>query len=310
MKPLRISLAMNWMNDGSVANYVGDHAVAESWAKYLQRREDVDFVTVCGPRTPYALMIGIDVCIHFWPWPYSFVYGAKNLLYLQNAFGPEFHPQGTVGVFNAVKDGFDGHIFTSEKLRQNCGPQETAGTVIPFAADPEIFTYHPNEKFAHPVSFVGSDIRGDVANERYLAPAIPHGLVIYGGPWRDPKFQACHRGRLSAEDLPKVYSSSRVCLNVTHPEHVKNGTVNSRIYEILACGGSVLSDQAPKGLDDCCFSDDKDGWDGYWADLLAMFSHDTPSPLLAIECRRKAILANHTYEKRMDDLMTYLKEIL
>lgn len=318
---MKITLAMNWLNDGTVANVVGDALVADAWKKYLLRRDDVEEVRIHSPKDGNVIY-DTDVVIHFWPEPGMLMHPtAKNILYIQNAFGPEFHPDGTVGVFKSVADRFDGYIYPSETLMRNCG---RAGLVLPFGVDHEEFTYQPDAKYDLPVTFVGSDIRGDELNNRYLLPAIPHGLKIWGGPYRDPRLQAVHQGKLLQGELPKLYSSSRCSLNVTHAEHSKNGVTNSRIYEILACGGTVLSDADcefpilfPSTSTD--FPDDpiiseSEAWETVIANAKkpVIFSGG-PSGQLATErrqSRRDFILSKHTYAHRMADLMKFLGEIV
>lgn len=302
MKPLILALHLAWLNNGQHQNHIGDHGTAESWAKYLRRRDDVARVDIVGQGQ--ALPGDADVCIAFHPWLPAHP-TAKNVLYLQSGLPREMFPGGTVGVFEANKERFDGYCFTSKKLRDVCG---VSGAVLPFAADPEVMSYQPHDAYAHPVCFVGNDIRGDMANDRYLAPAIPHGLVIYGGPWRQPQFQAVHRGRLIAEDLPKVYSSSRVNLNVTIPIHAEYGTVNARVYEVLACGGCCLSDwhegmEAFRGF--CEFTNGGQDTEAGVRILSKAFRDDRDR-----DARRAFILANHTFAHRMADLMRYLKEML
>lgn len=291
MKPLSIALVLPWLNDGTHKNHVGDHDVAMSWQKYLRRREDVATVTIFGERVHDSVVALHEVVIHFWPWSRP-VPDRKNILYLQSALSAKDFGVDTVGAFREVKGRFDGHMFVSETLRAKCGAD---GAVIPFASDPEVFTYQPDDRFAHPVCFVGNDIRPAEVNERYMIPTIPHGLVIYGGPWKDPRLEACRRGRLPAESLPKVYSSARVNINITHPEHAANGVVNQRVYDILACGGTVNSDLMP---------DDADlGEFVYFSSGYKPFSAFIGNP-------RDTILAKHTVAHRVADVMAYLKEIM
>ncbi len=301
---MKIALAMNWLNDGSVKNVVGDALVADAWAKYLRRRDDVEEVRIVSPKDGNSIY-ETDVVIHFWHVPGMLMHPtAKNLLYLQNALGAEFHPEGTVGVFKSVADRFDGYIYPSETLKANCGRD---GLVLPFAADPEVFTYQPDDRFAHPVAFCGNDIRPAEVNERYLVPALAHGLVIYsGGVWRDPRLQAVNRGRISGEDLPKLYSSARVVLNITHPEHVKNRVVNSRIYEVLACGGKLVSDTVPDGE----FDEHVESYDVFFRDEnVAVMDTLRPIDHPKRSCR-DFILAKHAFAHRMADLMQFLKEVV
>lgn len=300
---MKIGLQLEWLNDGTVANFVGDAGMADGWKKYLLRRDDVTRVDIIGGRRPMAP--DLDVVIHFLPW-LPLHPTAKNVAYCQYGAprGPQY-PGGTVGLFFMHKSRFIGHMFTSETLRKACA---TDGAVIPFAVDPEVMFYQPDERFAHPVSFVGSDIRGDEANERYIAPALAHGLVIYGGPWNAPKFQAVHRGRASADDLPRIYSSSRVNLNVHMPIHSEYGTVNQRIFEVLACGGVCLTDyhEGIRALDGHVMVM-LDNSVGDNMESVVIFNTDRNYP--RDDCR-DFILARHTFKHRTDAVMRYLKEIV
>jgi len=130
--PLRIGLRLSLLGtlDPKKPVFVqGDEQVARAWQKYLLRRDDVADVRLYGARGPIDHQL--DVIIHFNPF-LDRVAGKKNVLYLQNAFPPEQHPGGTVGVFRSAASRFDGYLFTSEKLMQSCAD----GAVIPFATIP------------------------------------------------------------------------------------------------------------------------------------------------------------------------------
>lgn len=301
MRKIKIGIQLAWLNDGKHANYIGDAGVADAWAKYLRRRGDIESVEVFGGD---RMQNDCDVLINFHPGLPTHA-RAKNILYSQNAWSEEQQPGGTVGVFNAVKDRYQGYLFPSEKLRQLCGGE---GATTPFAADPEVFTYQPDEKYDLPVTFCGSDIRGDGLNNQYLVPAIPLGLKIWGGPYRSPELQAVHQGRLPEGELPKLYSSSRCNLNIHIKGHSEMEVVNSRIYECLACGGNVLSDYHYGMLEFSGLIQFTEGG----AELtksLGELAESKASDLTRTN-RRKFILTNHTWEHRMTDLMAYLKGIL
>ena len=82
--------------------------------------------------------------------------------------------------------------------------------------------------------------------------------------WSPPLAQVCH-GKLPMPDLPKVYSSVAINLNAHVREHKKWDTINLRVYDALACGGFVLSDELPSLLDTfgdavVCTRGDEDEW--------------------------------------------------
>lgn len=285
-----------------IGNVNGDEQVARYWRKYLLRSNEVDYVFLYGPADqPHD---SLHVIIHFNPFlePQP---GVRNVLYLQNAFPRENFPGGTIGVFEAVQSRFEGYIFTSQALMAACRP----GAVIPFATDPEVFFPQKSELYSHPVCFVGNDIRGPAVNHRYLIPALPFGLVIYGNTWAPPLSTAV-RGKLPDLDLPKVYTSAAINLNAHIAEHVEWDTINLRVYDALACGGFVLSDYVPSlagafGEAVVATKGDED----LWAKLIR-YSIDQVGRQKRVEIGRKIVLNDHTYQKRMHTLISYLRALL
>ena len=302
---LRIGLRLFHVNTLDVSkpgNVHGDEIVARGWQKYLLRREDVEYVKLYGAKE--LIDDELDVLIHFNPF-LDLQPNVKNILYLQNAFSKENYPGGTVGVFQEVKSKFDGYIFTSQKLTDACA----SGAVIPFATDPEFFYPQPSEDYQHPVSFVGNDIRGPVVNLRYLSPAIPFGLVLYGNLWSGSLSEVC-RGRLPMPDLPKLYSSSLINLNAHIPEHIEWDTLNLRIFDILACEGFILSDPIESLIH--LFGDTvvcTDGYEDEWAKLVRYLA-DPEERRKRSQEGRKIVLSHHTYTNRVETLMEYLREAL
>ncbi len=329
---LRIGLRLMWLNGRGYSNFIGDHSVAIGWQKYLHRRDDVEAVYIAGPGDP--LPHDLHCVIHFHH-DCERQAGAKNFYYCQNAWPrgislQRLHqnyvymtkfPGGTPEVFNFFKERFDGYLFPSEVLKGACGvgdisPAMVGAAVIPFATDPEVFTHQPDPRFTHPVCFVGNDIRGPEANEAYLVPALKHGLVIYGGPYSDPRLQAVNRGRASPADLPKIYSSSQVVLNVHIPIAAETGMVNMRVYEALACGGLVVSDWHPAMIEFMgrvvAISPDGDPAKGPSIDDVLRVRKAFGPP--DIDARRQEwrefVLAKHTWAHRMETLVAWLKGVL
>lgn len=284
-------------------NVQGDEQVARSWQKYLEQRDDVEQVVVYArnERPDCAL----DVVIHFYPM-LELHPSARNIFYLQNVFPEEHYPGvgGTQGMFRRVQSHYDGYIFTSEKLMRACVP----GAVVPFATDPEIFFPTSTRRYAHPACFVGNGIRSASVNRRYLAPALPFGLVIYGNAWPQP-YAKVLRGKLPMPDLPKVYSSAQVNLNCHIEEHVVFDTINLRIYDILACGGFVISDSVSSLVEN--FGDAvvvTDGDEDLWAKLVRYLA-DPDERKRRGEVGRKIVLNSHVYAHRVETLMKYLHQI-
>ena len=288
-------------------NVQGDELVARCWQKYLTRLREVHAVTLYGPGN--APPKDVDVVIHFHPElePHP---TARNFLYLQNVFPAEMYEGGTVGVFQRAKDRFEGYLFTSDRLMKACAP----GGVIPFATDPELFkpTSPTSQTSRKPdndwpaVTFVGNNIRGERCNQRYLQPALPFGLAIYGNNlWEAPLASVC-RGKLAMESLPALYTTCDVNLNAHIPDHIAFDTPNQRLYDILACGGFSISDRIDSL--EATFEDavvTTDGDDDLWAKLVRTLA-DPADRKRRGETGRRLVLDRHTYAHRSADVVKFL----
>ncbi len=296
-------LSTSSLNMHAAGNVQGDELIARAWVKALQTRGyhcDI-FQDDQGTQSGYDLVIHFSLFAQ--PWT-----GTKNVLYFQNAFPPAAWPGGSVGQFNLYKDKFDAFLFTSERLRDNCGVTDRDTGVIPFAVDHDLFyPRKPGTKYAHPVVFVGNNIRGPEVNKQYLEPAIQHGLVIYGNydGWTQPYSQCCH-GKIPQGDEPHVYSSASICINCHLDEHVTHDTINFRIYCILACGGFVVSDRVDSLVAE--FKDAVFFTDG-GHDLTNELRHFLRDPDLTKpyrEAGRELVLAKHTFNHRIDTLLEFI----
>ncbi|MEK0338135.1 MAG: glycosyltransferase, partial [Nitrosopumilus sp.] len=280
----------------------GDELLAMSWQKYLARRSEVDGVILSSGR----FLDDVDVIIHFNPLLETSG-KAKNILYLQNVFPEPHWKGGTVGIFNANKSKFDGFIFTSKKLMEVC---HSEGIVVPFATDPERFyPQHTTEGSYHqiPVSFVGNRL----GREKYFYPAIELGLKIWSKSHWSGHFESSWQGFLPLEDMRFVYTNSKINLNIHVPEHNYFGTIVERVFNVLACGGFLISDASwavqETFEDSVVLTKDKG------ADLASKIVYYQKNKKerdeKAIEGRR-IVLKNHTYEKRIDIVLEYLEYVL
>jgi hypothetical protein len=102
------------------------------------------------------------------------------------------------------------------------------------------------------VGFVGG---GNATRERFLGALAERGLLSYlvGGPWRDPRLQAlCLAPNVPASATTDLYRDTDIVLNVFRDLHhfnragVQPTSMNPRIYEALACGALVVSEERPE----------------------------------------------------------------
>ena len=104
----------------------------------------------------------------------------------------------------------------------------------------------------HKVGFIGgyNEVR-----ERYLSELAEAGLLSYvvGGPWRSQSLQRLSLGNnILPEKVTELYQQTQVTVNVFREIHhfnrerVPARSLNPRIYEALACGSLVVSEERPE----------------------------------------------------------------
>ena len=162
-------------------------------------------------------------------------------------------------------------------------------TFVPGPVDPERATR---------VLFLGNT--RSVARPAVMA-AVRAGLplTLVGGGWHrfvDPALVA--RTSVPPSELPAWYRSAEVVLNDHWDDMRRWGLVSNRVFEVLACGGCVVSDALP-GLDELL-----DGAVPMFTDAGGLAA--TVTALLADPARRaelagrgrSAVLAAHTWRHR------------
>ncbi|HTW11915.1 MAG TPA: glycosyltransferase, partial [Solirubrobacteraceae bacterium] len=101
-------------------------------------------------------------------------------------------------------------------------------------------------EFAHQLSFVANTRGVHRQIMRDLLPT-PHDLAVWGAGWRGLIPDRCIKGEsLNNDQLRRAYSSAELVLNDHMDDQRRHGIINNRIYDVLACGGCVLSDHLPE----------------------------------------------------------------
>ena len=206
---------------------LGECPVASAWAKYLGRQLGVSAWALTEEQAPpEELNCVIAFSPLLTPTP-----GVKNVLYLQpakeltDAFG------GPVEAFSANKERFYAYVFASAGMMRQCKVND--GYVVPYGVDPELYYPDQDRAFAHSIVFRGDHTK---ATAKFIAPARSYGLAIYGKGWNGAFYGPEH-------EIRRAYSSSTLCLNVHTGEQKRTHTISPRVYEVLACGGRLISDE-------------------------------------------------------------------
>jgi spore maturation protein CgeB len=175
---------------------------------------------------------------------------------------------------------------------------------MPQAADARRFTSGPAEPDrASRVLFVGNT--RSVARPSVLG-AVDAGLplTLIGSGWERYVDPALVRSSSVANtQLPGWYRSADVVLNDHWEDMARWGLVSNRVFDVLACGVCVVSDEVPgmsELLDDAVVTfSDREDVGGTVRALLA----DPGERAARAERGRRAVLAAHTWEHRAGDLV-------
>jgi hypothetical protein len=186
--------------------------------------------------------------------------------------------------------------------------------ILPQATDPANCWPEFDPAYAHDLTFV-ANTRGFHRRviRQIMADLLPttHDVAVWGAGWNGLIPDHYVRGESIANDqLRRAYSSASIVLNDHMPDQHRYGIVNNRIYDVLACGGCVLSDYLPE-LEDA------------FSDIVA--TYQTPDDLRVTVDRlladpaeraergqrgRELVLRTHTFSQRADLLLSAVATLL
>lgn len=139
---------------------------------------------------------------------------------------------------------FDGH-YTPEIKRWGAKRVE----VLPFGCDPAVhkkveLTPEEQTLYGSPVCFIGNYQGAGSDREKILDQLVDCDVKIWGAGWQHCPIEALKQkwaGRPARqEELVKIYSASRITVNVTHPQSITQP--NLRTFEAAACGILLIND--------------------------------------------------------------------
>lgn len=185
--------------------------------------------------------------------------------------------------------------------------------LFPIAANAERFT--PGERSAEDLSRYGCDYCftgnrfGDPRGiESMLSPEkLPWSFRIFGSGWEDhPRLSAYAAGRVAYDQMPRIYRSVKILLDDATPSTREAGSVNSRVFDALAAGCLVLTDNA-KGAAETFGGllpvfEDKASLQA----LLRKYLENEPLRRETATALREQVLENHTYAARARQLSDLL----
>jgi GT2 family glycosyltransferase len=206
-------------------------------------------------------------------------------------------------------DGYDLVCVASPLFAQELAPCTTTPVVVlEQAADPWAMRPDPREDLAHDLAYLANS-RGVLRPiARDLLPT-DRDLAIWGANWDG----LIDISRVLGEHIPNdeirhVYSSAGIVLNDHWDDMREHGYISNRIYDALACGAFVISDEVP-GLSDrfgdavACFSSPRE-----LHELIDRFLADPSERRRRAELGRQIVLEGHTFSNRADELLVHIQE--
>lgn len=125
---------------------------------------------------------------------------------------------------------------------------KTPVIVLEQATDPAVFYPDRSPEYEHDLVYVANSRNVLRPIVRDLLPT-DHDLAIYGGDWEgliDTKYVV--KEWVPNDELRKIYSSAKLVLCDHWDDMREHGFISNRIYDALACGATVISDEVV-GLD-------------------------------------------------------------
>lgn len=207
------------------------------------------------------------------------------------------------------------------------GFAETTGyhhyTVL-LAADKTLLYPEFDQKFSSDIAYVGTYLpdKRDFFQEYVFPLKKNYDLKLYGQDWTFidrqlafmqkvgqyfnlPIIRSLQRPKLQLEDERKIYSSTKVCINIHEAYQKKYGDINERTFKILCAGGLQVIDNVPTLSK--YFENGKQiiitSTKNEWFEKIAYFiSHPDEARQIGEE-GRKQVLKKHTYHHRVEQLL-------
>lgn len=197
-----------------------------------------------------------------------------------------------------------------EHIRARTGIE---ATLLPIAANAGRFKPQAGApEHASDVTFSGSYWGAE--REAISLQDLEHGnyrFAIYGHGWQDrPDWKNNWRGAVPYTALPQIYNSAKIVLDDGHPVTRDWHSLNSRVFDALACGTLVLTN-CRGGAEELfpgllpAFDDEQQ----LQALLRHYLDHDDERAALAARLHRE-VLDKHTYDARAATFRARLGDLL
>jgi GT2 family glycosyltransferase/spore maturation protein CgeB len=205
-------------------------------------------------------------------------------------------------------DEYDVVLASSQRSVDVIARQSTrAPLLMPLATNPDRFAAAaPSAELRADVLFAGN-LRGKSRAIESVLPSIADGrsVAVYGEGWEGTALAPYHRGSLPYERVPEAYASAGVVLDDTADSSLPYGAVNARVFDALAAGALVVSDNdgarelLGKNMPIARSPQE-------FRAVVEWASSDPDAARRAQASLRDAVLDRHTYQHRAAELREHL----
>jgi O-antigen biosynthesis protein len=184
--------------------------------------------------------------------------------------------------------------------------------LLPLATNPSRFNdkIPPKKRYLCDYCFTGSYWNDPREIMEFLEPeTIPYKFNLYGKNWdKISKFKKYYQGFINYSELPEVYASTKIVIDDANRATKKYGSVNSRVFDALACGTLVITNGI-KGSKETfngklpVFSSKEE-----LNNIIEHYLSNDDIRREKINELQKFVLKNHTYINRAENLNEILKQ--
>lgn len=173
--------------------------------------------------------------------------------------------------------------------------------------------FFPGEKDlgkAHDILFVGNRHKKKIRKVVDYALQIEAPITVYGGAWEALVPPENIGGKtIPNDELGGYYRSAGMVLNDHWPDQANNGILSNRMFDVLASGRPLISDQ-PKGVppefhDHIYFYEDPESL----RDCIKRASCETVHQAQKRKDFAAQVLANHSFTNRAQTISTKISEL-